>query len=158
MVYYDERLERFLLQETLRLQNRAKETGTPINPADLENLFITYPPFVFSLYEFNNWNSNHEPSSFDKLDERELAPFDPQWRALVEFKYQLGNSSYTFHLSPRVCEKFISSEELAQLLVTQSRDDAGEYFGRAITEEESIENPVERILDELGVDIFVMMN
>src|SRR5207247_2107575 len=74
--------------------------------------------------------------------------------SLIAFEYDSSTAHYVFHLPFRMAERFLP-EQLVRELRTLPRDcrECGVFFGRAITEAESQEHPVEEILHELGVDI-----
>ena len=69
-------------------------------------------------------------------------------------RYAGSNAHYTFHLPLRMVETFVPAWIIAQLQsAPRSSRENGEYFGRAITETESFQQPIADILHELGVDL-----
>ena len=73
---------------------------------------------------------------------------------LIAFQYISPRSHYMFHLPFRLAETFLSVQHIHKLKNAPAASrEFGEYYGRSITESESLRNPIREILWELGVDI-----
>jgi hypothetical protein len=93
---------------------------------------------------------------WDDLDESDLRVLDPEGLSLVTFRYRSPDAGFTFHLPFRVAEQFVAEQELYNLQASGGQREAGEFFGREITEEESLAYPVRELLEKLGVDASVV--
>jgi hypothetical protein len=133
---------RYILDRLHQLMDKAKATRIPISPDDLKALLV-YP---FDLIE------NDRSYDWDDVDANSLRQLDPEDLSLVALQYMSVNAWYTFHLPYRIAETFVPSALLETLRQTpvQSRE-AGEFFGRAITEIDSLLHPIDELMELLGV-------
>ena len=72
----------------------------------------------------------------------------------IAFEYGSSKAHYVFHLPIRLAEAFLPAQQVHRLKQTPAASrESGEYYGRPITEAESLQIPIREILWELGVDI-----
>lgn len=146
------RVYEYILEQLLELEREARATGQPIAPAKLTELCIAPSDLLYieghRYYDLGNWDS------WDQLDDSDLRKLDPEGLSLIAFDYTSSIAHYVFHLPLRLAETFVPAWFLALLKEKPltSREN-GEYYGRAITETESLQQPVADILRELGADI-----
>src|SRR5258708_7113569 len=130
----------------------ARATRQPIPCSELTALCVAPTDLLFiqdrRFYYLEGWDS------WDSLDASDLRKLDPEGLSLVAFRYTSPIAHYVFHLPFRLAEAFLSTQWVHELMnaPATSREFA-EYYGRSITESESLQHPVEEILRELGVDI-----
>ncbi len=83
-----------------------------------------------------------------------LRKLDPERLSLISFQYTSPRAHYVFHLPFRTAETFLPAQQVHRLKNSSAAShEFGEYYGRPITESESLQNPIREILWELGVDI-----
>jgi len=100
------------------------------------------------FFELANWDS------WEQLDASDLRKLDPEGLSLVAFHFTSPGAHYVFHLPFRMAEAFLPPERLHALKQTPaSSREQGVYYGRAITESESLQQSIVDILQELGVDM-----
>jgi hypothetical protein len=153
-----EKLDRKEIEEYIRvrlveLEQDARRTRQPIARGKLRDLCVTPGEFLDIMdhrrfYDLLTWES------WDQLEESELRKLDPEGLSLVAFRYISPMARYCFHLPLRVAETFVPRWTLAQLKsASRSSRESGEYYGRPITENEGLQQPVAHILRELGVEV-----
>ncbi|HEY3991549.1 MAG TPA: hypothetical protein VGM01_01605, partial [Ktedonobacteraceae bacterium] len=92
--------------------------------------------------------------SWDQLDSSDLRKLDPEGLSLIAFDYISPNAHYIFHLPFRIAEAFVPFEQITLLKSTPwTSRESGEYYGRTVTEAESLRQPIADILHKLGADI-----
>jgi len=139
----------FLQEQLAALITQSRATRRPIPDGELEALCIE-PLDLLDI----RWSRNRPSPRWCELDESEAVQLDPEGLSLIAFEYASATAHYLFHLPLRVAERFVPGA-LLHNLQGQPGDsrEYGEFFGRAITEAESLEHPAEDVLRELGVDI-----
>lgn len=146
------RVYEYILEQLQELEREARATGQPIPPARLTELCIAPSDLLYiegrRYYDLGNWDS------WDQLDASDLRKLDPEGLSLIAFEYASSIAHYVFHLPFRLAEAFVPAWFIALLKEKpwNSRE-SGEYYGRAITESESLQQPVADILCELGADV-----
>ncbi len=147
-----ERVRDYILARLHDLEREARATRRPIPHASLSELCIAPSDLLFihdrRYYELSSWDS------WDQLDESDLRKLDPEGLSLIAFQYISLDAYYVFHLPLRLAEEFVPAWIIDQLKLTPwTSRERGEYYGRAVTEAESLQQPAAQILQELGVDI-----
>ncbi|MEO8972890.1 MAG: hypothetical protein ABI406_14985 [Ktedonobacteraceae bacterium] len=151
-VFDREHVRQYIFQQLQELEQQACATRQPVPCDALEALCIA-PIYLFTVserrfYYMDCWNSWYD------LDDSDLRKLDPEGLSLVAFQYSSPISHYVFHLPLRVAETFLSPEQLHGLRnIPATSREASEYYGRAVTESESLQYPVKEILQELGINI-----
>jgi hypothetical protein len=147
-------VERFIRGRLDELRREAIATRRPIPVSELEALLFT-PDTVPSMahtqngdYRWSRWTPD-----WSDLNESDLASLDPEWYSLVAFSYTSASARFSFYLLYRVSKRFVPEESLWQLKAGGEQREAGEFFGREITEEESLAHPVVELLERLGVEV-----
>ena len=145
-------VRQYIFQQLQELEQQACAARQPVPCDALEALCIA-PTNLLSVpdrrfYYLECWNS------WDSLDDNDLRKLDPEGLSLIAFLYSSPDSHYVFHLPLRVAETFLSPQQLHTLQSTPATSrELGEYYGRAVTESESLQYPIQAILQELGVNI-----
>jgi hypothetical protein len=147
-----ERVRDYILARLHDLEREARATRRPIPHASLSELCIAPSDLLLihhrRYYELSSWDS------WDQLEESDLRKLDPEGLSLIAFQYISPGACYVFHLPLRLAEEFVPEWVIGQLKrVPWASRERGEYYGRAVTEAESLQQPVAQILQELGVDI-----
>lgn len=146
------RVREYILEQLQELERTARAARQPIPYQQLTELCIAPSDLLciqdHRYYDLGNWDS------WDQLDESDRRKLDPEGLSLLAVQYTSLDAHYTFHLPLRVAEAFVPAWIIAQLqsLPRTSRE-SGEYYGRAVTEAESLQQPIADILYELGVNI-----
>lgn len=144
-------VRQYIFQRLQELEQQARATRQPIPGEELAALCIG-PTDLLSVpdrrfYYLECWNS------WNDLDDSDLRKLDPEGLSLIAFLYSSPVSHYVFHLPMRVAESFLPPEKLHALQNTPANSrESGEYYGRAVTESESLQYPIQEILHELGVN------
>lgn len=146
------RVEAYILESLQALEMEARRSGQPIPHHKLTELCIAPSDLLLiqdrRYYDLGDWYSWEE---LDAADQRKL---DPEGLSLVAFDYTSTQAHYVFHLPFRMAQAFVPDAQIALLKRTPwSSRESGEYFGRPITEAESLQQPIADILEELGVDV-----
>lgn len=145
-------VRQYIFQRLQELEQQARAARQPIPLDELEVLCIA-PTDLLSVpdrrfYYLECWNS------WNELDDSDLRKLDPEGLSLIAFLYSSPISHYIFHLPLRVAETFLSPQQLHSLQNTPATSrESGEYYGRSVTESESLQYPIQAILQELGVNI-----
>ncbi len=146
------RVHDYILACLQELEDEARTSKQPIAVSKLIALCIA-PSDLLTIqdrryYDLGDWYS------WDELDASDRRKLDPEGLSLIAFDYTSSDAHYIFHLPLRIAEAFVPGDQIAALKRTPwSSRESGEYFGRPITEIESLQQPITSILDELGVDI-----
>lgn len=145
----------YIREELQKLEQEARATRQPIPRDKLVELCIAPGDLLYiqdhRYYEFGNWDS------WDRLDGSDLRKLDPEGLSLVAFHYISSSTHYVFHQPLRLAEAFLPAWTMAQLkLAPWTSRESGEYYGRTITETESLRQPIADILRQLGVDIMAI--
>lgn len=142
----------YILERLQTLEREARATRQPIPREELMELCIAPSDLLCvqgrRYYDLGNWDS------WNELDESDLRKLDPEGLSLIAFHYTSPNVHYVFHLPLRLAEICVPEWIISQLKCAPwiSRE-SGEYYGRAISEAESLQQPIADILRELGIDI-----
>jgi hypothetical protein len=139
----------FLQERLAALVARARSSRQPIPDSELAALCVE-PVDLLDV----RWSRSRPSPRWCELDEREVVQFDPEGLSLIAFQYLGTTAHFIFHLPFRVAEGFVPEPLVRDLRSRpgESRE-GGEFFGRAITEAEGRQHPLEDILRELGVDV-----
>lgn len=142
----------YIFARLQELERQARATRQPIPCSELTALCVAPTDLLFiqdrRFYYLEGWDS------WDSLDASDLRKLDPEGLSLVAFRYTSPIAHYVFHLPFRLAEAFLSTQRVHELMNAPATSrEFGEYYGRSITESESLQHPVEEILRELGVDI-----
>ncbi len=134
------------------LERQARATRQPILYSELIALCVAPTDLLHiqdrRFYYLENWDS------WDDLDASDLRKLDPEGLSLIAFRYTSPIARYVFHLPFRMAEAFLSAQLVHELKNAPATSrEFGEYYGRPISESESLQHPVEEILHKLGVDI-----
>jgi hypothetical protein len=147
-----DRIQEYIRVQLDKLERAARAARQPIPARQLTELCIA-PSDLLDIhdrrfYELGNWDS------WDELDASDLRKLDPEGLSLIAFHHTSQVSHYVFHLPLRLAETFLPVGQLLELKSTPlfSRE-SGEYYGRPITETESLQQSIKEILNELEVDI-----
>jgi hypothetical protein len=150
-----QQVQEYIYARLQELEHQARTTHQPIPYSELAALCVAPTDLLYiqdqRFYHLANWDS------WDSLDVSDLRKLDPEGLSLVAFQYSSPIARYVFHLPFRLAEAFLPLQlvhELKNAPVT-SRE-FGEYYGRSISESESLQHPIEEILRELGVDMAVV--
>ncbi len=141
----------YILDRLHELERLARVTRQPVPVSSLRDLCIA-PGDLFPIqghsFDFISWDS------WDQLESADLYKLDPEGLSLIAFCSMGLNHSHTFHLPLRLAEAFVPAERIAYLKhAPRSSREAGDYYGSAITQTESLQHPIADILRELGVDV-----
>lgn len=145
-------IHEYILTSLQELEHEARASGQPIPWGRLTELCIA-PSDLLCIqdrryYDLGDWDS------WDQLDSSDLRKLDPEGLSLIAFDYTSPNAHYVFHLPLRIAETFVPREQIVLLKRTPwTSRESGEYYGRAVSEAESLQQPIASILSELGVDI-----
>ncbi len=142
----------FIFTRLQQLAREARATRQPIPCEQLMKLCIAPSDLLMirdnRYYDLSSWDS------WDRLDMADLRKIDPEGLSLVALHYNSVVSHYIFHIPLRLAETFLPSACLNNLHQhPRSSRETGEYYGRAITEAESLQYPIADVLSELGIDI-----
>ncbi|GER87813.1 hypothetical protein KDW_19750 [Dictyobacter vulcani] len=137
--------EELIQRELETLIQHALESRQPIPYQQLEELLV-YPMDLLNT-------TSRYLYSWDTLREGDLRKLDPEGLSLLSFHYESETANYTFHLPYRTAEAFLPAKHIQQIRGQASveRREYGTFYGRTITEEESISHPIEEILYALGI-------
>jgi len=147
-----QQVREYIYTRLQELERQARATRQPIPCDELSALCVAPTDLLYiqdrRFYYLETWDS------WDDLDASDLRKLDPEGLSLVAFRYTSPIAHYVFHLPFRVAETFLSAQQVHDLKngPATSRE-FGEYYGRPISESESLQQPIEEILWELGVDI-----
>ncbi len=141
----------YILRRLHELERIARATRQPVPASSLRELCIA-PGDLFPIqghsFDFISWES------WDLLESSDLYKLDPEGLSLIAFCSIGSHGSHTFHLPLRLAETFVPTERIAYLKNTpRSSREAGDYYGSAITQDESLQHPIVDILRDLGVDV-----
>lgn len=142
----------YILERLQELERTARATRQPVPHQQLTELCIAPSDLLYiqdrRYYDLGGWDS------WDQLDESDLRKLDPEGLSLIALHYVSPDARYTFHLPLRLAETFVPPRIIAPLqTVPRTSRESGEYYGRAVTEAESLQHPIVDILRELGVNI-----
>ncbi len=139
-------VEAYIKTRVSNLVEQAWNNKEPLSIPELQRLMFTPSDLVEIAY-------TRFQLDWDDLGESDLWKLDPQGKSLVGFRYHSNTAHYHFHLPYRTAETFVASENLETLQTSPKQREEGEYYGRAITEAESLEIPIGRLLEALGVAV-----
>lgn len=145
-------VHKYILDRLQELEQEARASSRPIPYSRLTELCIA-PSDLLTIqdrryYDLGDWYS------WNELDACDLRKLDPEGLSLLALEYISPGAHYVFHLPFRLAEAFVPGEHIARLQSTPwSSRESGEYYGRSVTEAESLQQPIASILDKLGVDI-----
>ena len=145
-------IEAYIRARLEELERDARATRQPIPYNKLMELCIA-PCDLLCLqdrrfYHLGSWDS------WNQLDASDLRKLDPEGLSLIAFHYISPHAHYVFHQPLSLARAFLPAWRIAQLQdAPQQSRESGEYYGRAITEAESLQQPIAEILRELEVDI-----
>ncbi len=147
-----ERVREYVLARLHELAREARATRQPIPPAKLSELCIAPRDLLYiqdrRYFALSSWDS------WDQLDQGDLRKLDPEGLSLVAFQYISPAAYYVFHLPLRLAEEFVPGWIMEQIKrAPWTSRERGEYYGRAVTEAESLQQPIAPILHELGINI-----
>ena len=150
-----QQVREYIYNRLQALEDQARATRQPVPQSELIALCVAPTDLLHiqdrRFYSFASWDS------WDRLDAGDLRKLDPEGLSMVAFRYTSSTARYIFHLPLRVAETFLPAQQVGELKQTSATSrEVGEYHGRSITEPESLQHPVEEILQELGVDIAVV--
>lgn len=135
------------------IANHATYMREPLPPYELALLCIA-PIDILPVADHRYYYLEGWMDSWDDLGDDDLKKLDPEGTSRIEFQYVSPTARYVFHLPFRDAQMFMSPEALWRLKkVPTPTQESGEYYGHAITRDESLDYPVEIILRELGVDV-----
>jgi hypothetical protein len=146
------RVREYILAQLQELERAARAARQPIPYQQLAELCVAPCDLLYiqdrRYFDLGNWDS------WDQLDESDLRKLDPEGLSLLAVQYTSLDARYTFHLPLRVAEMFVPAWIVTQLqALPRTSRESGEYYGRAVTEAESLQQPIADILYELGVNI-----
>jgi hypothetical protein len=147
-----EQVRQYIYQRLQEMEQQACASRQPLSCDELCALCVA-PADLLSIqgrryYYLDCWDS------WDDLDRSDLRKLDPEGLSLIAFLYHSSVAHYIFHLPFRVAEAFLSAQQLHTLKNAPATSrELGEYYGRAITESEGLQYPIQAILQELGVNI-----
>lgn len=147
-----ERVREYVLARLHELAREARATRRPIPHTALSELCVAPSDLLYiqdrRYFALSSWDS------WGQLDPGDLRKLDPEGLSLVAFQYISLTAHYVFHLPLRLAEEFVPGRIIEQIKrVPWASRESGEYYGRAVTETESLQQPVAPILQELGIDI-----
>lgn len=147
-----EQVREYIYAGLQELESEARATHQPIPCDELTALCVAPIDLLYiqdrRYYYLETWDS------WDSLDASDLRKLDPEGLSLIAFQYNSPRSRYVFHLPFRTAEAFLPAQQVHTLKnVPATSREFGEYYGRPVTESESLQNPIREILWELGVDI-----
>src|SRR5216683_1951007 len=142
----------YIFARLQELERQARATRQPIPCSELAALCVAPTDLLciqdHRYYYLETWDS------WDSLDASDLRKLDPEGLSLIAFQYNSPGAHYVFHLPFRTAEAFLPAQQIHKLKNAPSTSrEFGEYYGRPITESESLQKPIREILWELGVDI-----
>jgi hypothetical protein len=147
-----EQAREYIIARLQELEQEARLTRQPIAREKLRDLYIA-PSDLLCIrdsryYDLGDWNS------WNQLEHNDLRKLDPEGLSLISFHYTGSAAHYVFHTPFRLAETFLATDRLHELRSTpKASRESGEYYGRTITEAESLQYPIANILRELSVDI-----
>lgn len=138
-----ETAEMFFEAQLEELQRQAVANRQPIPWEALDAMWM-YPSDVMDTIA----------SRWEDLDDSDLRKLDPEGLSLIGFRYTSEQVQMTFLMPYRIAAGFIEPDALDTLRAnpTEVREE-GQFYGRAITDDERQQYPIEEILMDLGVDI-----
>jgi hypothetical protein len=145
-------VHRYILKRLQELERGARASGQPIPHKSLTELCIA-PSDLLTIhdrryYDLGDWDS------WDQLDTSDLRKLDPEGLSLIALDYTSPTAHYIFHLPFRMAQAFVPAKQIAWLKSAPwSSRESGEYYGRTVTEMESLQQPIADILHELGATI-----
>ena len=147
-----QQVREYIYTRLQELECQARATRRPIPCDELSALCVAPTDLLYiqdrRFYYLETWDS------WDNLDASDLRKLDPEGLSLIAFRYTSPIARYVFHLPFRVAEEFLSAQQVHDLKNAPAASrEFGEYYGRPITESESLHHPIVEILRELGVDI-----
>jgi len=148
----NEEVREYIYARLQELEFEARTTHQPIPCDELAALCVAPTDLLciqdhryYYLETWDSWNS---------LDASDLRKLDPEGLSLIAFQYNSSRARYAFHLPFRTAEAVLPAQQIHKLKDAPSTSrEFGEYYGRPITESESLQRPIREILWELGVDI-----
>src|SRR5215469_341735 len=148
----NEEVREYIYARLQELEFEARTTRQPIPYDELAALCVAPTDLLciqdHRYYYLETWDS------WDSLDASDLRKLDPEGLSLIAFQYNSPGARYVFHLPFRTAEAFLPAQQIHKLKDEPSTSrEFGEYYGRPITESESLQKPIREILRELGVDI-----
>jgi hypothetical protein len=145
-------IQEYIVTHLRELEQKARAIRQPIPSKKLMELCLA-PSDLLCIqdqrhYDLADWDR------WDLLDSNDLRKLDPEGLSLIAFGYTSPTANYVFHMPFRLAEAFLPADRISELrnAPTASREQ-GEYYGRAITEAESLQQPIAEILGELSVNI-----
>lgn len=136
----DATLEERDLREALdQLYHKAQDEDKPLDEMALDQLGVV--PIAFGA------EAGSLEEVIDNWDEVQFA-IDPCWYWLAEYLTREALPRFCFHVPYRIAQEFFGVHDLAHS-ESESRE-FGEQFGRAITEEESLEFPILELVQFFG--------
>jgi hypothetical protein len=147
-----QQVREYIYARLQELKQQARATCRAIPYSELKALCVAPTDLLYiqdrRFYYLDTWDS------WDSLDASDLRKLDPEGLSLIAFRYTSPITYYVFHLPFRQAEALLSAQRVYKLKHTPATSrEFGVYYGRPITEPESLEHPIEEILQELGVDI-----
>jgi len=148
----NEKVREYIYARLQELEFEARTTRQPIPYDELAALCVAPTDLLciqdHRYYYLETWDS------WDSLDASDLRKLDPEGLSLIAFQYNSPGAHYVFHLPFRTAETLLPAQQIHKLKDAPSTSrEFGEYYGRPITESESLQKPIREILWELGVDI-----
>lgn len=148
----NEEVREYIYARLQELEFEARTTRQPIPYDELAALCVA--PTDLLCIQDHRYNYLETWDSWDSLDASDLRKLDPEGLSLIAFQYNSPGARYVFHLPFRTAEAFLPAQQIHKLKdVPSTSREFGEYYGRPITESESLQRPIREILWELGVDI-----
>ncbi|MCB9436442.1 MAG: hypothetical protein H6673_05530 [Anaerolineales bacterium] len=134
-MFFEARLE--------ELQRQAIATRQPIPWQALEAMWL-YPSDMMDTTAFR----------WEDLDDSDLRKLDPEGLSLIGFRYASEQVQMTFLIPYRIAAGFLAADvpDVLRATPTEVREE-GQFYGRAITDDERQQHPIEELLMDLGVDI-----
>lgn len=136
-------VETYIFEQLQTLTIQALNSRRPIPIEALKALCI-YPSDILETIKVD----------WEDLDAGDLRKLDPEGLSLVGFRYTSENTQLVFLMPYRIAEAFLELDmlELLRLSPTEIREE-GQFYGRAITDDERQQHPIVEVLMDLGVDI-----
>ena len=146
------RIQEYILTQLRALEREARATRQPIPRHKLMELCVAPSDLLciqgqrqYNLADWDRW---------DFLNESDLRKLDPEGLSLIAFHYTSLTANYVFHMPFRLAEAFLPANRIsAQRNAPTASREHGEYYGRSITERESLQQPIAEILGELDIII-----
>ena len=146
-----QQVQEYISAQLQELERQARVTHQPISCSELQALCVA-PTDLLAIAD-RRYHYLETWDSWDDLDSSDLRKLDPEGLSLVAFRYTSPLARYVFHLPFRVAEAFVSAQRIHDLKNSPATSrESGEYYGRPISEPESLQHPIEDILRELGVN------